>query len=491
MENKKNMTDVKNFRLSELEMLFNGTKTENGDDTSISTGNKLLDYLFQAEYYQKHLNEVKIGNSDVEKLFAMFMRDPRIGMKYRDLGRVLERQAGVSAEAAAFAGRFDDLWESSTENDFCDEWLVYLFKEAIKGNELAKKWMPHYVASHKNGTAAKSTIMASKLRKKLHTLLGIKLNKQQYNKLVKGNTVERMLSEKRYDDIEFSKLPSLALLKYWSRFAGTGNNCEKTEMAERFNAYLDSVKKGEAKMNFSTATVYDIYRNANKIDADLAFDQIKKISGNWLPILDSSGSMFDYDDSIGKASSIAHYLAKTSTYAQNKVISFGQNPRLIDITDSSVRNYDAWTPYVNGIDCSKSNYSKEITRMWTGFDGNNTDFGKVMELLSNLKTEFPEYLVVLSDMEFDCSSSETSDKVTQAWKENGINTKLVWWNFNTRHNITPKTVRTDESGNIFISGYDPTILQFMESGFNGETFLDKLLSEYEKQLPQGLKIYSY
>ena len=95
--------------MNALEELFAQKKTENGDDAYNTTGNHLIDLLFMSEYYGKHLNEVKIGTSDKEKLFAMFMRDGRFGLGRRDLGRQLMSQAEVSPEFIVKAGRFDDL----------------------------------------------------------------------------------------------------------------------------------------------------------------------------------------------------------------------------------------------------------------------------------------------------------------------------------------------------------------------------------------------
>lgn len=126
--------------------------------------------------------------------------------------------------------------------------------------------------------------------------------------------------------------------------------------------------------------------------------------------------------------------------------------------------------------------------MYTG-DCSNTDFAAVMKLLNNLKTEFPEYLVVLSDMEFDYGSYNATNKLTmKRWREQGIKTKLVWWNFNARNRTSPQAIRTDAYGSIFISGYDPTMLKFLESGFDGEVFISKLLTEYAKNIPDGMNL---
>ena len=74
-----------------LEQIFAQKLTENGDKSYNTTTNPLMDLLFMSEYFQHHLDEAHIGNSEREKLFAMFMRDPRFGLGRRDLGR---RQIG-------------------------------------------------------------------------------------------------------------------------------------------------------------------------------------------------------------------------------------------------------------------------------------------------------------------------------------------------------------------------------------------------------------
>ena len=101
-----------------------------------------------------------------------------------------------------------------------------------------------------------------------------------------------------------------------------------------------------------------------------------------------------------------------------------------------------------------------------------------MDLFAGLN-EVPEYLVVLSDMEFDYGSSMSKDETMRLFKEKGYKTKIVWWNFNARNKTVPET---DDYGNIYISGYSPYLLKFLESGFDGYKFLDKLLGEYEKKI---------
>lgn len=426
--------------MNALEELFAQKKTENGDDAYNTTGNHLIDLLFMSEYYGKHLDEVKIGTSDKEKLFAMFMRDGRFGLGRRDLGRELMNQAEVSPEFIVKAGRFDDLLFNNTFNA-----IKYLKEQVLKGNELAKKWCPRLTCKDK------------KIAKFLCKVWGV--SEKEYRKLIKTDTTENKLSHHRIDEIEFEKVPSLAMIKYTNRF----------KKEERFLEYLESVKKGEKKINMATSTIYDIYKNRKNIDADMYFDKLEKIKINCIPVLDTSGSMEDLDDSLGKATCIAHYLAKCSTFCNGQVVSFSSRPQLLTIDGNAKKTYGRYG--------NENNYCRELNSLYTG-DCSNTDFGKVMELFADLK-EVPEYLVVLSDMEFDYGSRTSKEETMKLFKEKGYKTKIIWWNFNNRNTTVPEI---DKYGNIYMSGYTPQMLKFLQAGFNAEQFLDKLLEEYAKNL---------
>ena len=438
--------------MNQLEKLFATKTTENGDISYNTTGNRLLDILFMTAYFEKHLDKVHIGTSDKEKLFSMFIRDPRYGLGRRDLGRRLLAMSRVSAENVVKCGRFDDLLFTKTEDiEQLYDYTDYMYHEAENGNELAKKWFPRLTSKNRE------------LAKDLYRYL--MFTEKEYRKFIKVETTEKKLTERRTSEIDFEKVPSLAMIKYYKRFS-TGEDTK-----ERFQKYLDSVKKGEKKLNISTANVYDIYRNRDKIDADLYFDKLEKIKISCIPILDTSGSMFDSNNSIGKAMSIAHYLSKCSTYCNGQLIGFSSNPHLIKIEEKTSRaGY-----YSNFGDSNK--YSRELNSMYTG-ECANTDFGKVMKLLEQLE-ELPEYLVVLSDMEFDEGSNQSKKELQRLWKEKGYTTKIVWWNFNSRNKTVPEL---DEMGNIYLSGYSPMLLKYLEAGFDGKEFLEKLLSEYKERI---------
>ena len=432
-----------------LEEIFNSKITENGDLAFSKVGdNTIVNILFLTEYYQKHLNEVPtLGNSDIEQLFAMFIRDPRFGLGRRDLGRKLLSDTNCSIEQIVKSGRIDDLF-FTVELQKSLDWLK---EQIIANNELVKKWMPRY--------SSKNLLLARKIAK----CWG--MNKQQYGHFIKCNTTENKLSEHRYNDLEFEHIPSLAMIKYAKAFAN------KPETKEKYAQYLEDVKAGKKDLKVSTTNVYDIYKNRYNIDADLFFNKLEKIKINCIPIVDTSGSMCDANDSFGKALAIGHYLAKCSTYYPNKVISFSSRPQLITLGE---------TPKIHNPITIKNDsvYQREIASMYTG-DCSNTDFGAVMNLLSNLDGNMPEYLVVLSDMEFDRGSRSSKEETMKLFKSKGYNTKIVWWNLNSRNITCPEM---DADGNIFLSGYNPMLLKYLQVGFDANKFLDKLLSEYSKAI---------
>lgn len=440
----------------DLQHIFNAKATEKGDLSfkKVSQDNELLNILFLTEYYQKHLGEIPVLEpSDRNRLFAMMVRDPRLGLGRRDLGRVLMKNTHCSIEQVVKAGRIDDLFAI---NPLCKEALDWCYEQIKQGNELVKKWMPRY--------SSKNLLLARQIAEAWN------MNKQQYGHFIKCNTTENKMSDHRWDDLAFEHIPSLAMIKYAAAFA------RKSETKERYAKYLEDVKAGKRELHVATTTVYDIYRNRSKIDADLFFNKLEKISGSWIPIVDSSGSMMDSNDSYGKAVSLGHYLAKCSTCYPNQVISFSSTPQLITLGTPIIyrrRNYYNLTM------CDTSTqYGKEIDSMYTG-DCSNTNFGRVMELLSHLDTNLPEYLIVLSDCEFDMNSSMSKDETMRLFKSKGYPTRIIWWNLNSRNITCPEM---DNDGNIFISGYNPLMLKFLKAGFNAEEFLNNLIEEYKKAI---------
>lgn len=451
-----------------LEKINAKKKTENGDISYKTTGNNLTDLFFMTSFFEKHLDQVKIGTSDKEKLFSMFVRDPRFGLGRRDLGRKLMQLSDVSAEDIIIAGRFDDLWKIPTDNN------LNALRNSITKNDLAKKWMPRLTGKDK--TIAKAICKEWNIDEKNYRNL-IKIDstveyKLSYAEKQNGTELNNLFDKNEYihplvEKINFEKVPSLAMTKYLNCFS------TREDIKPRFDKYMQDVKNNKKKINVSTTNVHNAYKvvskGINTENADILGEKITDnatigVEMNAIVILDTSGSMGSRSNDnslLNKATSVAHGIATHSTYAPNQIISFSSRPRLMTIKGDTLK--------------------EQYNSMYTG-DCSNTDFGAVMKILQGLH-KFPEYLIVLSDMEFDYGSRQSKDETMKMFKVADAETKIIWWNFNDRNKTVPEF---DEYGNIYLSGYNLQILKLLENKFDMTTYIDKILEDYKKKINKCL-----
>lgn len=466
--------------MNNLEKLMNTKRTENGDIAYKTTGDNLTDLFFMTPYFEKHLNQVHIGTSEKEKVFSMFIRDPRFGLGRRDLGRELMKQSEVTPYNVVVAGRFDDLWHNPTNDN-----LEFLATCIANNNELAKKWMPRLTGKDKR--FAKALCKEWGINEKTYRSL-IKTDKTveyklSYAELLEGTPLNDLFNKNNYEhplvkDIDFEKVPSLAMTKYLHAFS------TRDDIKPRFEEYIKAVKEEKAKVHTSTANVHDAFKTATAgdwttqdaekdardvISKKIVEDATLNVEMDAICVLDTSGSMwarsylwggvfdFDKNDIGAKAMSVCHAIATHSTYAKNQLISFSSRPQLMTIKGDTL--------------------NEQYKSMYTG-DCSNTDFGRVMELLKGLK-KYPEYIIVLSDMEFDQGSNQSKKELMDIFKQHEAKTKLIWWNFNDRNKTVPEF---DEYGNIFLSGYNLQILRLLENNFDMSSYIDKILEKYKKDI---------
>ena len=451
--------------MNELQKIMSEKRTENGDKSYKSTGNNLVDLFFMVPFFEKHLDEVKIGTSEKEKVFSMFIRDPRFGLGRRDLGRELMKQSEVPFYDIVKAGRYDDLWHIPTNEN-----LNYLRTMLNNGDELAKKWMPRLTGKDKKIAKALCKmweITEKEYRQLIKTDLTTEY-KLSYAEKIEGTPLNELFKKANYkhplvDEIDFEKVPSLAMTKYLNTFSS------REDLKERFLEYIKKVKENKAKVNVKTTNVYDGYKTATRGETTEAKEVIaNKIVDNAtigveldaICIVDSSGSMGwkgSKDSLLARAFSIAYGISTKSTYAPNQIISFSSYPQLMTIKGDTLQ--------------------EKYNSMYTG-DCSNTDFGKVMKLLQGLN-KYPEYLIVLSDMEFDYGSNQSKEETMKIFKKHGAETKIIWWNLNDRNKTVPEF---DEYGNIYLSGYNLQILKLLENKFDMTTYIDKILEKYKKDI---------
>ena len=448
-------------------------KTENGDIAFTTTGDNLTDIFFMTPYFEKHLDEVHIGESEKEKIFSMYVRDCRYGLGRRDLGRELMRQSNVSPRNVVLAGRFDDLWHIARDED-----LAYLKREVVSKdslNQLATKWMPRLTGKDKKVAKelCKMWNLTEKEYRKLIKTQSTTEYKLSYAEKDLSSHLDKLFNKSNYthplvDEIVFDQVPSLAMKKYLKTFS------TRDDLKDRFSQYMQDVKANKKKINVSTTNVVDAkdvacgdwcpqeYYAENK---EILAKKIEEkatlgVDVDAIVILDTSGSMgsqYSKGDLLWKAMAIAHGISTHSSYARNQLISFSSEPRLMTIKGNTLE--------------------AQYKSMYTG-DCSNTDFGKVMRILRNLN-KFPKYLIVISDMEFDVGSYQSKKETMRLIRQCGADTKIVWWNLNDRNKTIPEF---DQYGNIFLSGYNLQLLKLLENDFNMSTYIDKILKDYVNKI---------
>lgn len=309
---------------------------------------------------------------------------------------------------------------------------------------LLAKWLPS-----ENASSRKTQNLARKVISRLS------ISPKKYRQLLSTlraqlKIVEKYMSAKEWNKINYSGVPSYAMKNYRNAF------CRHD--AERFGEFINSVKKGEKKINASTLFPYDIihqYTNnqnwgfsANNYDEVLeqqwkALPDYVKDGSEVLVMADTSGSMYGrpMETSVGLA---IYFAQRNKGMYHNTFMTFSSEPQYFYIDE--------------GLSL-QSNINKIARSPW----GMSTNLTGAMEkilqdaIVNNIKPEeMPKALVVISDMEIDhCArnSWDYSDALSQKFEEAGYKMpKLVFWNVESRND----TFLTKGENTVLVSGQSPS-----------------------------------
>lgn len=471
---------MENNYLNNLRENTNYTQTENGAKTLESTFSKNLDFfalggsfrnrnrddiinLFQNAYNENPETAIKI---------LFYLRDIREGQGERRVFREILNYIGNFIQLNNYNifdyivqyGRYDDLYSfvKTPLEPYVFNYMKQQFE--IDMNEeyptLLSKWLKSLNSSNQY-----SKQLAIKTRDYFELSNKDYRQKLSYlrNKL---NLIETLLTQKRYDEIDFEKIPSKALLQYRKSFS--------TNMPEKFVSYLDSVKKGNSKMNTKTLYPYEIIK---KVLYERNYDDTLDVMWNNLPnycvdngrsiaVVDTSGSMSGEPMTV--AYSLGMYLAERNPNEtfKNHFITFSNIPKIVKLEGKTIFDrVKSFRPIVE-----------------------NTNVQAVFNLLletaiqNNVpQNEMIETIYIISDMEFDIATRGNEktnyEVIRQKYLESGYELPtIVFWNVNARNNQVP--VRYDENGVVLVSGLSPTIFSQVMSKTTPEQFMFQVLEKY-------------
>ena len=497
-----------NTFLNEMVRNNNITRTENGGLTRKSTESKVLDMFAVGGAYRTRSDADVIvlfkkafeENRDLAMKCLFYLRDVRGGQGERRFFRTAFRWLCNSHPEVARKnlmnvseyGRWDDLIYTtvgtSVEKDMIDAIKHQLALDVqSKTPSLLAKWLPSQNASNAD---------TKRLGHVLANALGI--TSRQYRKTLSAlrariNVLERLMSENRWDEIEFDKIPSKAGLVYRNAFA------RRDIIAKKYEAFA---KNTSTKVNAEALYPHDVAHKA--FDPDMRrraldaperlmlqkyWDNLKDFYNgreeNGIAVVDVSGSMIGTP--MEAAVSMGAYIAdKAHGPFAHHFITFSMKPELVgfegvDIVDKLNR-------------CKSANW------------GMNTNIKAVFDMLlsvaknNRVKVEdMPTRLYIFSDMEFDrCvtfsnkrvgygywdyaetvnSIDEVNsdlEKIKREWAREGYKMpQVVFWNLNARNDRIPAI----GEGFSYVSGFSPSMIDTILSGKDGyDLMLEKLLSD--------------
>lgn len=454
------------------------THTENGAATYTTTMSDCLD-LFSTAGALRAAPEAEIAdrftrawaeNPDLAMKIAFFARDVRGGLGERRAFRVMLKTLSGLAPASVVKnlenipeyGRYDDLMVL-LDTPCKDRMIAYIKSQlardtAALGAEgenvsLLAKWLPSVNASNAE------TVRAAK---QVARALG--MSDAQYRKTLSAlrdriAILENNLRERDYT-FDYAKQPSKAMLKYRKAFLRNDGT--------RYQAFLEQVRSGEAKLNTGTLYPYELVSpilsgtvsEAERLTLDTTWKTLPDYTGNGdaLVVVDGSGSM--YWSAVQPmpatvALSLGLYFAQRNTGAfRGHFITFSGRPRLVE-----VKGWDLFeqVKYVESFnECA------------------NTNVQAVFDLIlrtavkNRLKqSDLPATLYFVSDMEFDVCAENADltnfECARRAFAARGYALpNVVFWNVASRTLQQPVT--RNEQGVTLVSGCTPRLFEMVLSG---------------------------
>ncbi len=461
---------------------FNVSVTENFALGYKTTGKKLLDINF-AVASLRDKSEQEILDMFIKAYFEdrkaalvwlFYARDVRGGLGERRLFRVvLEYLARSNDEVPVNTlialipeyGRYDDLLillDTKYSNDtaafikktLCSDLMAMHKGESVS---LLAKWLPSVNAS------SEKTRKSGKLISKK-----IGMTEKEYRQVLSKlrnhiDIVERKMSSDRFSEIRYEAVPSKANLIYKNAFLRHDD--------QRRKAYLESLKKGETKINASVLYPHEIVHsyvgNAFYVmPYDETLEQLWKALpavpelANTIVVADGSGSMAAHVGgarcaALSVANALAIYFAERSSgQFKDKYITFSTSPQLVDLSPGT-------------------NLKERLQIALAHNEVANTDIYSVFMLIlqsavsnSMKQEELPRNIVIISDMEFDCCADNVSKRlfhrISYDYNRHGYKLpRLVFWNVDARTNTIP--VKESELGVALVSGFSTSIAKMVMS----------------------------
>lgn len=389
------------------------------------------------------------AHNPLEAMKVLFWaRDAREGQGERETFRRLLRHLEVVApdtlmkniDLIAEFGRWDDGLVLTTR----PLKLAYFARVANalrEGNGLAAKWMP------------RKGKVANELRKYMN------FTPAEYRHLIVrlSNTVETKMCARQWDQINYDHVPSLAASRYQKAF-------NKRDSA-RYAEWKAGLKTGVSKVNASVLYPYDVLKGMSYGDVAVSAAQWEALpdylgDNKILPMVDVSSSM---EQPVGGQSGVGMSCMDMS-------VALGLY--IADKQKGAFKDCFLTFNTVSKLQVLKGNIQEKVYQLrnaqWGGSTSLESGFKAILKVATENNVpaeEMPEYLLVLSDMEFNPRNSGTNigafDLAGKMFSSAGYALpKIIWWNLNARPDGEGNTpVKHNQEGAALVSGYSPSTMK--------------------------------
>lgn len=445
-------------------------RTHNGAVTNTTSFDECMD-LFgiigssRGKDLRVQFDRALAANEDLALRMLVWVRDCRGGAgerrMFRDLLTHMAKKPEYQEQALRVVQKIPEVGYWKDVGILFDQ--VPLFRDTIigmvalalsNGDRLCAKYMDRDVKKPKGREMTEAEGRRRRNFRAFRNAFG--LSSQQYRKLLSSmtDTVEQKMCAKKWDEIEFGKIPSLAASRYQNAF--------KKNAPASYGAYLAKLEKGEEKINASVLFPYDVMK-ASRNGVKAAYEAQWKALPNYmegtderiLPLIDVSGSMMCGTGVPGLmcmdvAISLGTYLSERNEgIFKDHYMTFQDHPRMEKLYGTDlISRFDQ----VRGADWGGS------TNIQNAF---NTLLTKARQF--NVPADqMPTMIVILSDMEFNSSwvrgnSVSAFRMIEEEYKKHGYERpKLVFWNLNGRVGNNPVTI--GDGGTCMVSGFTPSVM---------------------------------
>lgn len=325
-----------------------------------------------------------------------------------------------------------------------------------------------------------------------HLMQLLEMKPQMYRQMLSRlrshlNVLETLFCAQRFDEIDFSKIPSVAMKKMRLAFNRDENSAgvkldARCALHQSYAKYLEDLIQGKTKVNTKTLQPHELveeYMKRPDVDQLLEsqwLDIRKRVaeSGsfrNATAIVDVSGSMSGQPMVV--AITLGLLVAEcTSGPYHDTAITFSQTPEWINLKSSTL----------------KERISEMSNASWSGNTNLQATFNLILRRAIAARLEpcnMIKTLFIFTDMQFDqCDrrSQSVLQYATIAFQKAGyIIPRIVCWNLRTS---TAKTLPTtaDHQGYCMVSGFSP---ELMKAILNAQEFSpEKIMTDVLDPYPQ-------